>query len=87
MIFRLFYVPLQAKPTIMQHTNTPNTVELDINRVLIANASMPYEKKMLQLVGGDVGGKLFVTLQKNIKADENNQNSLHMLPTARFAAP
>lgn len=67
---RFFYVPLQAKPTIMQHTNTPNTDELDINRVLIANASMPYEKKMLQLVGGDearrseLAGKLLSGIEK-----------------------
>jgi hypothetical protein len=67
---RFFYVPLQAKPTIMQHTDTPNTVELDINRVLIANASMPYEKKMLQLVGSDearrseLAGKLLSGIEK-----------------------
>ena len=54
----------------MQHTNTPNTDELDINRVLIANASMPYEKKMLQLVGGnearrsELAGKLLSGIEK-----------------------
>ena len=54
----------------MQHTNTQNKVELDLNRILITNASLPYEKKMLQLLGGDearrheLAGKLLSGIEK-----------------------